>query len=201
MSVTIDPTVHLDPSPALLEHIRATVSISAEIPVALSRILDGEEDIMLTVSDLKWLVGQTKEPLGSLMLSCSLKLPSPQVAQRSKELEERCAKLRLEQQEKEYRAMTDNVRRDREKGEEGVREQMREVNGFLLLIMQFVVSVVCSFFFGYLSPYFLWGKVEVGPRLLFGIVCGFAVGCADMYFVIRHMLEEDGIKLITKKID
>merc|ERR1712059_146913 len=145
--------------------------------------------------------GQTKEPLGSLMLSCSLELPSPQVAERSKELEERCAKLRLEQQEKEYRAMTDNVRRDREKGEEGVREQMREVNGFLPLIMQFVVSVVCSFFFGYLSPYYLWGKVEIGPRLLFGIVCGFAVGCADMYFVIRHMLEEDGIKLITKKID
>ena len=36
-------------------------------------------------------------------------------------------------------------------------------------------------------------------RLLIGIVFGFIVGCADMYFVIRQLLEEDGIKL--KKIE
>ena len=36
-------------------------------------------------------------------------------------------------------------------------------------------------------------------RLLIGIVLGFIVGCADMYFVIRQLLEEDGIKL--KKIE
>ena len=41
--------------------------------------------------------------------------------------------------------------------------------------------------------------IVIFPRLLIGIVLGFIVGCADMYFVIRQLLEEDGIKL--KKIE
>ena len=41
--------------------------------------------------------------------------------------------------------------------------------------------------------------IKIFSRLLIGIVLGFVVGCADMYFVIRQLLEEDGIKL--KKIE
>ena len=98
--------------------------------------------------------------------------------------------------------MTSNVVREGERNKEqerGVKQQLREVNTFLLLIVQFVVSVVCSFMFGFLGPYYLYGKTDLGGRLLFGIICGFVVGCADMYFVIRQLLEEDGIKL--KKIE
>ena len=77
---------------------------------------------------------------------------------------------------------------------------MKELNSFLILIVQFVVSVVCSFMFGFLGPYYLYGKTDLGGRLLAGIICAFIVGCADMYFVIRQMLEEDGI-LLAKKHD
>ena len=51
-------------------------------------------------------------------------------------------------------------------------------------------------FFLSLSHPFL---INIFSRLLIGIVLGFVVGCADMYFVIRQLLEEDGIKL--KKIE
>ena len=89
-----------------------------------------------------------------------------------------------------------------------------------MLIVQFVVSVVCAFMAGYMGPYLLYGRTDMGSRcrflsqsfspfflspinifsrLLIGIVLGFVVGCADMYFVIRQLLEEDGIKL--KKIE
>merc|ERR1719397_1735386 len=106
-----------------------------------------------------------------------------------------------EQEAREYRQMTGNVRRDNEKskGEEPIKKQLEEVNGFLMLIVQFVVSVVCAFMAGYMGPYLLYGRTDMGSRLLIGIVLGFIVGCADMYFVIRQLLEEDGIKL--KKIE
>ena len=45
----------------------------------------------------------------------------------------------------------------------------------------------------------LLSTINIFSRLLIGIVLGFVVGCADMYFVIRQLLEEDGIKL--KKIE
>ena len=66
------------------------------------------------------------------------------------------------------------------------------------MLAQFVVSVGASFLFGYLAPYYLWGRVEVGPRLLFGALAAFAVGLADLYFVIREHLSDDGIRLAKK---
>ena len=41
--------------------------------------------------------------------------PSRLAGQRSEELERRCEKLRVEQEERDYRRMTNNVRRDNEK--------------------------------------------------------------------------------------
>ena len=78
--------------------------------------------------------------------------------------------------------MTGNVRRDNEKskGEEPIKKQLEEVshrffwisllhnvfkvNGFLMLIVQFVVSVVCAFMAGYMGPYLLYGRTDMGSR-------------------------------------
>ena len=83
--------------------------------------------------------------------------------------------------------------------DETISGQMKEINSYLLLIVQFVVSVAASFLFGFLAPYYFWGREDLGGRLLIGIVVAFVVGCADMYFVIRHMLVEDGVILIKDK--
>jgi len=198
-SVSINPTIYLSPSPSLISFLQQQDLVSP--PQNIQCLLDGEA-ANLSVEDITWLKKNVSTIPSSLLLSCQLLLPTPEYEERNPVLEERCIKLRAKQEEREYRTMTGNVRRDyeRTRDEEPIKKQFKEVNAFLLLILQFVVSVVCSFMFGYLSPYYLYGRTDMGGRLLFGIICGFVVGCADMYFVIRQLLEDDGI-LLSKKID
>jgi len=199
MAVSIDPTIKLSPSKSLVEFLQEQELDSP--PDRVRRLVEGEaEDTELTVEDVKWISRTVTHLPPALLLSCSLHLPSPIFAERNPDLEARCEKLRAEQENRDYRAITNNVRRDKEAEEEPIKKQLKELNNFLLLIVQFVVSVVCSFMFGFLGPYYLYGKTDLGGRLLAGIICAFIVGCADMYFVIRQMLEEDGI-LLAKKHD
>jgi len=198
-SVSINPTIYLAPSPMLISFLQQQDLVS---PPKNIQALQNGETANLSVEDITWLRVNVPTIPSSLLLSCELLLPTPEYEERNPVLEERCVKLRAKQEEMEYRSMTGNVRRDyeRTRDEEPIKKQFKEVNAFLLLILQFVVSVVCSFMFGYLSPYYLYGRTDMGGRLLFGIICGFVVGCADMYFVIRQLLEDDGI-LLSKKID
>jgi len=198
-SVSINPTIYLAPSPMLISFLQQQDLVS---PPKNIQALQNGEAANLSVEDITWLRVNVPTIPSSLLLSCQLLLPTPEYEERNPVLEERCVKLRAKQEEMEYRSMTGNVRRDyeRTRDEEPIKKQFKEVNAFLLLILQFVVSVVCSFMFGYLSPYYLYGRTDMGGRLLFGIICGFVVGCADMYFVIRQLLEDDGI-LLSKKID
>ena len=76
---------------------------------------------------------------------------------------------------------------------------MEELNRYLLLIFQFVLSMVSAFAFGYLAPYYFYGTVYVGRRLLYGIISGFVVGMAGLYFVIRHLLTTEGVIQIKEK--
>lgn len=70
---------------------------------------------------------------------------------------------------------------------------MQDLNRYLVVILQFVLSMVSAFMFGYMAPYYFYGTVAVGPRLLYGIISAFVVGVADLYFVIRYLLETEGV--------
>ena len=70
---------------------------------------------------------------------------------------------------------------------------MKELNNYLVIVAQFVISLVCSFAFGYLAPYYFYQTTEVGPRLLSGIIFAFIVGLADLYFVLKFLLETEGV--------
>ena len=76
---------------------------------------------------------------------------------------------------------------------------MKELNSYLILIFQFVISVATGFAFGYLAPYFFYGILDVGKRLLTGIIVAFVVGMADLYFIMRSFLEEDGVLNLKEK--
>lgn len=198
MSITINPKLLLSPSEKLVEFLRKK---DFDSPTENVRKLCNDDSAQLTVEDIKWIVETCPDLPSALLFSSELQVPSPEFPERNPELEARCQKLRAEQEDREYRAMTGNVRRDGPGQEqEPIKKQFKEINNFLLVIAQFVLSVACSFMFGFLAPYYLYGRVDLGPRLLFGIICAFIVGCADMYFVIRQMLEEDGI-LLSKKLD
>ena len=70
---------------------------------------------------------------------------------------------------------------------------VEEINRYLLLVFQFVLSMASAFAFGYLAPFYFYGTIAVGPRLLYGIISAFVVGMADLYFVIRHLLLMEGV--------
>ena len=207
-TVSIDPNIYITPSKALIGHLVSNKDKLDNPPKRIRKILTSDlllDDVKLTVDDVKWIVSSLPDTPASMLMSSDLVLPSPEFAERNPELEARCQKLRAEQENRQYDAMTGNVRRDGPaiglaNEEESFKKQFQEVNSFLMLIVQFIVSVACSFMFGFFGPFYLYGKTELGPRLLFGIICGAVVGCADMYFVIRQMLKEDGID-IAKKID
>ena len=143
--VSIDPTIKLVPSTQLVQFLQLQ-QFDSPPPSRLQSLVHGQRT-ELTVEDIKWLRAAVPNIPSSLLLSSSLHLPSPVFPERNPELEARCQKLRAEQEDRDYRAITSNVRRDRGPEEEPIKKQFKEINNFLLLILQFVVSVVCSFMF------------------------------------------------------
>jgi len=133
-----------------------------------------------------------------LISKCELILPEPKMAPRNPDLEARIKKLKAQQERKDYEKMTDNVDPWRkvelvDRIDKPISKQLEEINRYLLLVFQFVLSMASAFAFGYLAPFYFYGTVAVGPRLLYGIISGFVVGMADLYFVMRHLLQIEGV--------
>jgi len=81
---------------------------------------------------------------------------------------------------------------------------VKELNSYLILIGQFVLSVVTAFAAGYLAPYFFYGVLDAGKRLLCGVLFAFFVAVADLYFMIRFFLQTEGVidvDAMTKKLN
>ncbi len=70
---------------------------------------------------------------------------------------------------------------------------MKDLNSYLLVVFQFVLSVATAFAAGYLMPYYFYNMTDVGKRLLVGILFAFVVAVADLYFTLKFFLEEDGV--------
>jgi len=133
-----------------------------------------------------------------LISKCELILPEPKLAPRNPDLEARIKELKAQQERKDYEKMTDNVDPWRkvelvDRIDKPISKQLEEINRYLLLVFQFVLSMASAFAFGYLAPFYFYGTVAVGPRLLYGIISGFVVGMADLYFVMRHLLQIEGV--------
>jgi len=192
----MDPSIYIKPSQQL-----RTLIESIENPPKNIRATLNEPDSKLTPRDLKWikenLSQAEKRCLYSALADSALTLPTPIFPERNPDLEKRCQKLRMQQTEREYRHMTRNIRESDTK-EKPLSMQFKELNGVIITLIQLLVSVVASFMFGYLAPYYLYGKSETGPRIIFGTLMAFFVGVADLYFVIRENLDLDGIKLPNK---
>jgi len=133
-----------------------------------------------------------------LISKCELILPEPKMAPRNPDLEARIKRLKAQQERKDYEKMTDNVDPWRkvelvDRIDKPISKQLEEINRYLLLVFQFVLSMASAFAFGYLAPFYFYGTVAVGPRLLYGIISAFVVGMADLYFVMRHLLQIEGV--------
>lgn len=156
------------------------------------------KDIHTKVSDRREMDWIRNIHFHELLSECEIILPEPKFPPRDPVLEARCQKLRAQQQAMEYRRMTSNVDGTiqglhKESDTDSFSKQMKEINNYLIIVAQLVISIMCSFAFGYLAPYYFYQTTEVGPRLLSGIIFAFVVGLADLYFVIKFLLETEGV--------
>ena len=105
-SSRLEGNVGLRPSPKLLEQLQAALDKDASLkpPAAVSQVLAGQREV-LEVEVLQWLAKNfaTLPGLAEALISSQLVLPKRVVTPRNPELEERCVKLRKEQEAREYR--------------------------------------------------------------------------------------------------
>jgi len=112
--------VHLDTR----VYVKATQELRSTL-ASLEKVLDVPEELLeandLSVPQMKVVHGLMKRGLElgvdlpyrfhELVTTAEIKLPSPVYAERNPELEARCQRLRIEQENREYKRMTEGVDR------------------------------------------------------------------------------------------
>ena len=105
-SSRLEGHVGIKPSPELLSQLQLAFNRDGAVapPSSISKVLDGQANV-LSVEALQWLAKNFSNlpGLAEALLSSQLLLPERVAAPRNPELEERCVKLRKEQEEREYR--------------------------------------------------------------------------------------------------
>lgn len=154
----------------------------------------------LYLEDLVWLHTQIrirnkqtddKIYLHDLLKGCVVNLPKNEEIPRNKELEKRCQKLKIQQQNKEYSNMTKNVDSVRKKlPEDTISYQLKQMNRHLIAVFQFIVSVLAGFAFGFIGVELIVGNLDFGFRLMLGIICALVIALAELYFLAKKLNED-----------
>lgn len=164
------------------------------LPQNLEReILKNHDDARLTVSDLKWLKHNVDldVPLHELLTKWDVEVPEPPVIPRNPELEARIQRLKVEQEERDYRSMTKNVDSIRVKHpEDTIGYQLKMMNRQLIAVLQFIMSVGAGFAFGFIGVEYMVGELDFGFRLLLGVICALIIALAEMYFLAKQLAED-----------
>jgi len=119
----MDHLLHFKPSEKLKEFIVHGINLNdTDVPEGIKRYkssVTGEdgEDVHLCLADIKWLQEQfvisrdsaRPNSFHDLIIGCDIKLPQPVAEPRNQELEARIQRLKAEQANREYKAMTKNV--------------------------------------------------------------------------------------------
>ncbi|XP_071441759.1 transmembrane protein 199 [Hetaerina americana] len=161
--------------------------------------------VLFTVKDIEWVLEQLHGNekyaesrglnhglcLHSLLEDCQVVLPMPKPIKRNPVLEERVKRLRLEQDERDYRRMTKNVDVNRKhEPQETISYHLKQINRQLIAVFQFVLSVVAGFMFGFLGVELIVGSLDFGFRLLLGIICALIIALAEIYFLAKQLSED-----------
>lgn len=200
-----DPTIKIKPSKKLENFIVECLGECSDVSEGIKQIQLGEysdSEILLSISDIKWLYqylqhGGVKKDgtvvyIHELLEGSEIKLPELEVIPRNPELEARIQKLKVEQAEREYKAMTKAVDGVRVRlPEDSIGYQLKQINRQLIAVLQFVFSVVAAFVFGFLGIQLIVGELDFGFRLLLGVICGLIVALAEIYFLAKKLSEED----------
>lgn len=155
---------------------------------------------ILYLEDLYWLHDEIRNRnkntddkiyLYDLLKICTINLPQNVKIPRSEELEKRCQKLKTQQQNREYSAMTKNVDSVRKKlPEDTISYQLKQMNRHLIAVFQFIVSILAGFAFGFIGVELIVGNLDFGFRLLLGIICALVIALAELYFLAKKLNED-----------
>ncbi|XP_064391603.1 uncharacterized protein LOC135339434 [Halichondria panicea] len=125
-----------------------------------------------------------REYLHEVLMGSVVCLPEYHPPARSRKLEDRLKILQAQAQEKEYRQMVKNV--DTQGSRNDVLAfglEMSSLNRQLWTVINFVLTVVCSFVFGYFAAYF--ADMSTTTCVFVGLLIGGVVFLADLYFLLR----------------
>lgn len=210
----VDPTVVIKPSKKLTDFILYDVKDTNDAPVGITSLRKPKKskkekvaNATLKIEDLRWLNKYLKEQrkiatektyLHELFDDSDVILPTPKETPRNPELEARIQKLTVQQNAREYEAMTkgiDSVRKYLP--EDSLAYQMKQMNKQLIAVAQFILSVIAGFAFGFIGVELIVGDLDFGFRLLLGIICALIIALAEIYFLALK-LSENGFDVTSK---
>lgn len=162
---------------------------------------DTDKEIKLTTEEVEWCHTKIREcnkpeRIHELLSESQIVLPKYEPPPRSPELEARVQRLRFEQENREYKNMTRSVDATYQRENLGLGEigkDMRTVNQHIISGMQYLLSVVGTFFaifigVGMVTP-------DYGVRALMATIAAVTVGLAELFFIIREdVKKENNIK-------
>jgi len=179
LGVVVDPNVKIKPSENLQEFIGSKL---------MSEIQDKK---YLSIGDIKELYAAVKKKegvyLNELIRGSDILIPGLVIPPRNPELEKRCEQLRKSLAQKEYARMTRDVDFSvRQRPEDSISFQMKQINSGLIGVFQFVVTVATAFMFGFMGiEVFASVQFELAVKLLLGIICALIVAGAELFFLLR----------------
>ncbi|XP_012267632.2 transmembrane protein 199 [Athalia rosae] len=207
VEVIKDPSITINPGAELVNFVMKKVKETDQLPKGISTLKKSTKkqraNVILKLEDILWLNNYLKEYrktseekvyLHEFLETSKVNLPVPEITPRNPELEARIQKLIMQQNDREYRAMTKSVDAVRKKlPEDTLAYQMKEMNKQLIAIAQFVFSVLAGFVFGFIGVELIIGGLDFGFRLLLGIMCALIIALAEIYFLAKKLNEEDYI--------
>ncbi|XP_063616890.1 uncharacterized protein LOC134790063 [Cydia splendana] len=162
----------------------------------------------LKTSDLDWLYvylntvrsTETDTPyLHELMEGVHIEMPENSVIKRNPVLEQRCVKLRAQQEARDYRKMTKGVDNVRIRfPDDSIAFQLKQMNRQLIAIGQFIISIFAGFLFGFRGIEWMVGNLDFGFRLLLGVMCALVIALAEIYFLAKKLNEELNVPETTQ---
>jgi len=201
----MDHLLQFKPSEKLKEFIVHGINLNdTDVPEGIKQYkssVTGEdgEDVHLCLADIKWLQEQfvisrdsdRPNSFHDLIIGCDIKLPQPVAEPRNQELEARIQRLKAEQANRDYKAMTKNVDSVRlREPEDTIAYQIEQINRQLIAVAQFVVSVLAGFAFGFIGIELMTGNLDFGFRLLLGVMFALIIALAEIYFLAKKLSED-----------
>ncbi|KAK7088105.1 transmembrane protein 199-like [Littorina saxatilis] len=126
--------------------------------------------------------------LHEMISGSELVLPGVTFPPRDPELEVRIKKLKVAEEEREYRRMTKNVDLS-VKHEITFQEDVKSLNRQIIGVLNFLVTVVAAFAFGYKGVEVATGQKMFPLQLTTGLILGGIVFFADLYFLVKFSPE------------